>query len=477
MTVKQYGQLIAEKRSAVDALYAKYLDEAGQVREDAAIDPADLAAIESLETEIREAETAKAGAEAFEKRAAENAAAMRAATTVATTLPHPAQSVTTSRSMEFGEWSVPSTQRRGGHLRAFTASAERGTTQRQAEALGYGMGQWFRACLGNPAARQWCEENGVEVRTLGESANGLGGFLVPHQFDSTIIDLREEYGVFRKHTNIVQMSSDTASRPRRTGGVTAYWVGESDTITQSDKNWDRVSLVAKKLGAIAKMSNELSEDAIINVGDDLAFEIGYAFAVAEDNAGFIGDGSSTYGGVTGAARKLRDVDSTRANIAGLVVASGALSTVTLANLNTVKSRLPLYAQKRAAWFVHSAVYADLFERLALDAGGATAESIINGVGTPRFLGYPVVLTQSMPSVTATDTVVALLGDLSMGSMLGDRRQTTVTFSTDALNTFEKDEIAVRGTERIDIVVHDVGNSSATAASRVAGPIVGIATAA
>ena len=50
-------------------------------------------------------------------------------------------------------------------------------------------------------------------------------------------------------------------------------------------------------------------------------------------------------------------------------------------------------------------------------------------------------------------------------------------SDSALSAFEQDEIVIRGTERFDVVVHDVGNQSATAASRVPGPIVGLITAA
>ena len=37
--------------------------------------------------------------------------------------------------------------------------------------------------------------------------------------------------------------------------------------------------------------------------------------------------------------------------------------------------------------------------------------------------------------------------------------TTIQMSEHALNAFEQDEVVIRGTERFDIVVHDVGNNS------------------
>jgi hypothetical protein len=81
----------------------------------------------------------------------------------------------------------------------------------------------------------------------------------------------------------------------------------------------------------------------------------------------------------------------------------------------------------------------------------------------------------MPRVAATNQVCALLGDLALGSMMGDRRQRTLF--TDPYSLSAMDQIQVRGTERIDIVVHDVGNASATPALRQPGPIVGLITAA
>ena len=478
-------QLATQKRAEADAIFAKYIDEAtGKLRDGVTIDATDLAAIETLEAEIvtlnREADTD----EAFEARAIANREAMKASTTVANTLPHPARSTTVSQGLQFSDdatFVIPKNQRRNGRMKAFTGKR---TSVQQAEAEAFGFGQWALAAMGDSSARQWCSDNGIELRrnaekrTMGESSNALGGFLVPSQFESAIIDLKEEYGILRQHVDVITMNRDTASVPRRAGGVTAYWVGESDAITQSDASWDSVGLTAKKLGALAKISNELDEDAIINVGDRIAFEIGYAFAVAEDVAGFIGDGSSTYGQVTGITESLLGLSSTRADIAGLVVGAGNLwSELTLGNFNSVKAKLPVYAQKRAAWYCHNTFYADVMERLALAAGGATAESIINGAAVGRFLGYPVVLTPAMPGVEANDKVACVLGDLSMAVTLGDRRQTTIAFSDSALNAFEKDEIVIRGTERLDIVVHDVGNAHATAASRVPGPVVGLLTAA
>ena len=342
----------------------------------------------------------------------------------------------------------------------------------------YRFGQFIMACHGSKSAIQYCNDHGIQLKVQQETSNTSGGYLVPHEFSNDMIDLREQYGVFRKYAKIVPMASDSKSDPRRTGGVTAYFVGESDAGTQSTKNWDRVQLVAKKLMVLTKMSSELNEDAVINIGDDLAYEIAYAFANKEDDCGFNGDGTSTYGGIVGVREKLKGLSATIANIAGLTVGAGnAYSELTLANFNDVVAKLPQYAEPGAAWFVHKTFWASVMQKLAYAAGGVTAAEIINGQKTPTFLGYPVVVSQVMPSTEGNSQVCALFGDLSKAARLGDRRQTTISFSDSALNAFEQDEIVIRGTERFDINVHDVGNADATASSRVPGPIVGLITAA
>ena len=194
---------------------------------------------------------------------------------------------------------------------------------KSADERAYRFGKWFKgAVVGDSASKAWCDQNGIQTKALSEGTNYLGGYLVPPEFSTDIIDLRETYGVARQVARVVPMSSDTLTIPRRTGGLTAYFVGEASTITDSNKTWDQVNLVAKKLAALTLWSSELNEDAMISIGDDLAGEIAYAFSQKEDECYFNGDGTSTYGGITGVRSKLRNVDSTIANIKGLQVATG-----------------------------------------------------------------------------------------------------------------------------------------------------------
>ena len=107
----------------------------------------------------------------------------------------------------------------------------------------------------------WLADNGIQVKAQNEGTNSAGGYLVPEEMSSDIIDLREEYGVFRQHTRVHQMASDHTVIPRRSGGLTAYAVGESDSITESEKSWDQVALTAKKWATLTRYTSEVDEDA------------------------------------------------------------------------------------------------------------------------------------------------------------------------------------------------------------------------
>ncbi len=349
------------------------------------------------------------------------------------------------------------TLRRVGALRSFRGP--------DAQDKAYAAGQWCLAILGgDQRAAQWCADNGIETRALQTTSNNLGGFLVPEQMETAIIDLREERGVARRVLRIRPMASDTLIVPRRQSGVTAYFVSENAEITASDKGWDTVSLTARKLAVLTKYSSELNEDSVISIADDLAQEIAYAFADKEDECLFNGDGTSTYGGIVGLKNALGDGSEVTA-IAG----NTAFSTLDLDDFGAMVGRLPQYAVNGARWYISRVGWANSMLRLAEAAGGNTVAQIAGGAPL-QFLGFPVEIVQVMNSTTAAQTStdgLAYLGNLSLAASMGSRRG--ISIAVDGSRYFEFDQLAIRGTERFDINVHERGTSS------VAGPVIMLKT--
>lgn len=84
-------------------------------------------------------------------------------------------------------------------------------------------------------------------------------------------------------------------------------------------------------------------------------------------------------------------------------------------------------------------------------------------------------SQVMPKVEANSQVCCLLGNFALGCAFGDRRTLTLARSTEY--KFAEDQLTLKATERVDFVAHDIGDTNATPADQVPGPIVGLITAA
>jgi len=302
------------------------------------------------------------------------------------------------------------------------------------------------------------------MAAMTEGVNTAGGFLVPAPMENTIVRLVESYGVFRAKAMPWMMTSDSDSFPKRTGGLTRYYPGEAGTITASDASVGRESLLAVKMGTLTRISSELSEDSVVSIVDWLVQEIGLAFATGDDEDGFNGDGTSTYGGRV-----------------GILNAMGAGSKKTAATGNTAFSTLddidflgmmgllPAYTGINPEWYISPEGFHDSMARLITAAGGVGKAEMEEDL-RPRFHGRPVnfvhVMNSTLTAQTSTDGL-CYYGDLRMGATLGVRRG--VTIATDSSKYFDTDEIAVRATQRTGQNVHDAGTASA------AGAIVGLST--
>lgn len=350
-----------------------------------------------------------------------------------------------------GSIKVPAKAKNYGTLKAFQGP--------EAEKEAYISGQWALANLfGKPHAADWCRHHGINA-TLTTSDNSKGGFVsMPDELLRTIIRLREERGVFPRFANNIPMGSDIIRVPRLLTDVTAYWVGEGggtgSDITASDPALGEAELMARKLGALTKVSSELDEEAVVSIGDMVATSMAYQMAEKVDQAGFNGDGTSTFGGVLGLKNAL---DS--AAIVTALTGNTAATTLDIDDFLSVLGSIPQYPGASNRWFMHSAVYYAACQRLMAAAGGSNMMDIANGVSTPMFLGYPVTFTNVMTSTitTSVSTILAYFGDLRLAASYGTRRSQRVEVSTERY--FESDLIGIKMTERIAINVHERGDGA------------------
>lgn len=286
------------------------------------------------------------------------------------------------------------------------------------------------------------------LKALTEGTDSQGGYLVPKEFTAEILRLVEDVGVFRANARVLPMSKRLRDVPVLSTGVSAVIVGENTQITESDAAFGNAQLIAKKLGAITAMSNELLDDSSVPLVQYLAEIFAEAIATLEDTQGFNGSGSGS-------------------NFTGALIASGVntvnmastktdFEDVTYDNLVDVMSAVKSQALANAKWYMHRTIWAYIL-KLKDSQGMPIATNIVVQGNQGTLLGYPVRLVEQMPTSadTAVSTSFILFGDLKKACLLGDRQEVTIAISQDATigsnNLFEKNMSGVRVLERVGIV--------------------------
>jgi len=316
--------------------------------------------------------------------------------------------------------------------------------------------------------------------------NSAGGALVAPEYAPELIRLTDEYGVFRRYSRVMPMSSDYLPMPKQTGFTSGQWVVEGAASTTTEPTFSIVGLNAKKRLITVTVTNELLNDSALSYTDLVARDIARDFGYAEDDAGFNGTGTSTYGNFTGLNGKFQQTvtaaGGTWATNAdynpGIVTAAGNLAEeVTYSDLTKVYGKLPPYALANSAWFMSQWAFANIFVRLAgQPAASGVSWSYAEGTPTPTILGRPVVQVQAMPQADSNSQFLAYFGDLSLASKFGIVNN-SMEVRLSGESSFTTDQSVIRGKERVAITVHDVGTANSSAASRVVGPMIGLLSAA
>ena len=443
--LKRIGEEIADNLAKIDAILAIAKDEKRDLTPE---ETAEIDAIQGTADKpgiLQKLQADKARAERHELIAASAAGRSIGANRIGGDEPGMVAGVEVPKAVK-----VPATAKRHGRVKHFTGP--------DAEANAYTAGRFLMAVINDhDQSKMWLKDHGIQMQHSSDD-NSKGGFLVPEVLENALIDLKEEFGMFRRYAMNWPMSSDVSLVPRRVSGFTTYFVGQNEAITASTTALDQIRLEAKKLAALTQFSSELNEDAIISVADFYAREFAYALAVKEDSCGFLGDGTSTYGGITGLAGAL--------NAGSIKVATGitAAASLVIANFEAVVGALPEFPGIQPAWYIHKALYHSTMGRLQMAVGGNTVADIGSGP-VLQFLGYPVRLIQTLPSAAATNVQIAYFGDLAMAATMGTRRG--VTLRADESVYFAQDALALRVTERFDINIHERGTAT------VAGPIIAL----
>ena len=138
------------------------------------------------------------------------------------------------------------------------------------------------------------------VNALEEGTDSEGGYLVPDEYERTLVEALEEENVFRQMAKVIRTSSGDRKIPVVATKGTASWIDEEGTYTESDDSFGQVSIGAYKVGTMIKVSEELLNDSVFDLESYIAKEFARRIGAKEEEAFFTGDGSGKPLGVLAA---------------------------------------------------------------------------------------------------------------------------------------------------------------------------------
>lgn len=134
--------------------------------------------------------------------------------------------------------------------------------------------------------------NALQIGTDSE-----GGYLVPDEFESRLVEALEEENFFRSIATVIQTSSGDRKIPVAASKGEAAWIDEEGAFTESDDTFSQVSIGAYKVGTMIKVSDELLNDSAFNLEAYISKEFGRRIGSKEEEAFFIGDGTGKPTGI------------------------------------------------------------------------------------------------------------------------------------------------------------------------------------
>lgn len=240
---------------------------------------------------------------------------------------------------------------------------------------------------------------------LTEGIDTDGGYLVPEEYDSRLIEGLEEENIFRRLGTTITTSGErkiniAGSKPA------AAWIDEGEALTFGDAKFDQINLDAHKLHVAVKVTEELLYDNAFGLENYLLRQFSRALANAEEDAFLNGDGTGKPLGIF-------------AEVGGgeIGVTAASATEITADEIINLVYALKRPYRKKAKFIMNDATIAAL--RKLKDENGQYLWQPSLQAGEPdRLFGYEVMTSAYVPTIAASKPVIAF-GDFSYYN-IGDR---------------------------------------------------------
>lgn len=299
-------------------------------------------------------------------------------------------------------------------------------------------------------AKSVLAEYGKKAETyLNETNDDEWAYMVPVEFAKEVFYVAGEYGIARKYCTIIPMATNTKNISSLVNDVVAYWTDEGVAYTESKPTVGQIQLIAYKATVLVSATLELVDDQMTNeeIWNITKNLIAEKIAEFEDT------------NVLASSTKVQEIlTDTGINIVDMDSGETSFADITYDHLiDVVRAVNTKYKKGKVRRLFSQDIQAHI-EKIK-DSNGDPIFAVSRNLKTDqlegRLLGYPIELTDVMPSDTddAISTPFLIFGDLKYYA-LGDRR--TLSFDVWYLSgNREKDIQSMKANERIGGKILDV----------------------
>lgn len=271
------------------------------------------------------------------------------------------------------------------------------------------------------------------LNALQEGTDSEGGYLVPDEFERTLVEALEEENVFRTLAHVIRTSSGDRKIPVVASKGSASWVDEEGAYQESDDAFSQVSIGAYKLGTMIKVSEELLADSVFDLEAYISKEFARRIGSREEESFFNGDGKGKPLGILAAAGG-----------AEVGVTAASATAITADEVIDLFYSLKAPYRKNAVWLLNDATVKQI--RKLKDSTGQYLWQPSLVTGTPdTILGRPVKTSAFMPTAAAGAKTIAF-GDFKY-YWIADRQGRTFKKLSELFAA--TGQVGFMGTQRVD----------------------------
>ena len=271
------------------------------------------------------------------------------------------------------------------------------------------------------------------LNALQEGTDSEGGYLVPDEFERTLVEALEEENVFRTLAHVIRTSSGDRKIPVVASKGSASWVDEEGAYQESDDAFSQVSIGAYKLGTMIKVSEELLADSVFDLEAYISKEFARRIGAREEESFFNGDGKGKPLGILAATGG-----------AEVGVTAASATAITADEVIDLFYSLKAPYRKNAVGLLNDATVKQI--RKLKDSTGQYLWQPSLVAGTPdTILGRPVKTSAFMPTAAAGAKTIAF-GDFKY-YWIADRQGRTFKKLSELYAA--NGQVGFMGTQRVD----------------------------